>query len=303
MINFRKITPKDREMYLPILQSAPQRGCEYAFANLCIWGHQQAAMVDGFLALFSQFGRISVYPFPLGQGDVRPVLEALFADAKERGLACRLSSMTKEDCDLLEQLYPGQFHFYTDRDDYDYVYAISDLAQLKGKRFQSKRNFSNRFWAQHPDCQAVILDDTNLPAAREMLDLWFAQRQRLDSLADFYLEQSALEKALSHREMLSMEGMVLMERGQVLAFTLGSPLSQDTFDIHFEKALDGIDGAYAAINQSFSQYLMETYPQLLYLDREDDLGIEGLRKAKLSYHPHHLVEKFWAQRLEDDHGF
>lgn len=286
---------------MPILLNAAPRGCEYSFTNLCIWGHQQAALIDGFLTLFSQFGRISVYPFPIGQGQIKPVLDALLEDARKRGLSCRLSSMSKEDCALLESLYPRQFHFYTDRDDYDYVYSIEELAVLKGKRFQSKRNFANRFWAHHPHCQAVALDDANLPAAREMLETWFAQRKQVDPMADFYLERSALEKALYNREALSLEGMVLIEQGQVLAFTLGSFLSQDTFDIHFEKALDRADGAYAAINQAFSRHLAEKYPQLRYLNREDDMGIEGLRKAKLSYHPDHLVEKYWAQRLEDEH--
>ena len=101
------------------------------------------------------------------------------------------------------------------------------------------------------------------------------------------------------REELGLEGLVLMENGQALAMTMGSILSPDTFDIHFDKALDGVDGAYAAINQSFAQYLQEKYPQIRYLNREDDLGIDGLRKAKLSYHPDHLVTKYWARLWEE----
>ena len=80
---------------------------------------------------------------------------------------------------------------------------------------------------------------------------------------------------------------------------IGSSFGGDTFDIHFEKALDAVDGAYAAINNGFAKYLREKYPDILYLNREDDMGLEGLRKAKLSYNPHHLVEKNWACLLED----
>ena len=96
-----------------------------------------------------------------------------------------------------------------------------------------------------------------------------------------------------------MEGVVLTEQGKVLAFAMGSRLGFDTFDIHFEKALD-IDGAYAAVNQGFAQYLKEKYPDVKWLNREDDMGIEGLRKAKLSYCPDHMVEKCWAQLREED---
>ena len=96
-----------------------------------------------------------------------------------------------------------------------------------------------------------------------------------------------------------MEGLLLMDAGQILAMTLGSPLKEDTFDIHFEKALDIADGAYPAINWSFARYLREKYSHLRFLNREDDIGLEGLRKAKLDYHPHHMVEKYRAFVVED----
>ena len=89
----------------------------------------------------------------------------------------------------------------------------------------------------------------------------------------------------------------------VLAFTLGSPLSPDTFDIHFEKARPEAEAAYTVINCEFARYLRAKYPTLAYLNREDDLGLEGLRKAKLSYYPHHLVEKCWACLLEDGYDY
>lgn len=299
MIEFRKLTCDDRQAFQEYLPYCQGKGCEYSFANLCIWGRQRAAFMDGFLVLFSQFDRSSVYPFPLGQGDIKAVLDAIIHDARARGIPCRLSSMTEAECNLVESLYPGQFRFHTDRDDYDYVYAIEDLAALRGKRYQSKRNFANRFRIQHPDCQALPLDDTTTEAAKELVAKWLQSKQEADPLLDTHLEQTALNRAFSRWEELGLEGLVLMENGQALAMTMGSFLSPDTFDIHFEKALEGVDGAYAAVNQSFAQYLQEKYPQLRYLNREDDLGIDGLRKAKLSYHPDHLVTKYWARLWEE----
>jgi hypothetical protein len=123
-----------------------------------------------------------------------------------------------------------------------------------------------------------------------------------DPHGDFQLEQIALERAFAFQNQLDIEGMVLMEDGEPLAFAIGSRLTADTFDIHFEKAREDVDGAYAAINQAFAGHLRQKFPELRWLNREDDLGIEGLRKAKLSYNPNRLVEKHWARlwETEDD---
>jgi hypothetical protein len=94
-----------------------------------------------------------------------------------------------------------------------------------------------------------------------------------------------------------------MENGKVLAFAMGTRLNQDTFDIHFEKALGASEGAYAAVNRGFARYIREKHPDIKWLNREDDMGIEGLRKAKLSYCPDHMVEKCWAQLAEEDDEF
>ncbi len=300
MITFQRLNAADLERYQNALWNSRQRGCEYSFVNLRIWGRQKVAFIDDCVVFFSQFDRFSVYPFPLITGESKTVLDLVIHDAKMRGIPCRISSMTPENCALLEQLYPGQFRFHADRDSYDYVYKIDDLANLTGKRYQSKRNFYNRFQAQRPNCQYLPLDDTTEAAARQVVQQWYDERLAADPFADFHLEQLAINRALNEREDLGLEGMVLIDNGKPLAMTMASRLSENTFDVHFEKALDGIDGAYAAINSSFAQYLRAKYPQVEYLNREDDMGIAGLRKAKLSYHPDHLVAKYWARLWEDD---
>lgn len=296
MIPFEKIDLSRREEYNNYLFHCGERGCGYSLANLRMWGRQRVAFLSDALVLFSQFDRSSVYPFPIVKGDARPVLDAIIQDARERGLQCRLTAMTAADCATLEELYPGQFRFQPDRDGCDYVYDIHALADLSGRKYQRKRNHANRFWQNHPDCQILPLDETAEDATRAMLRDWYASRPELTSTA--HMEQVALRRAFEHREDLGLEGLVLMEEGRVLAMTMGSFLSEDTVDVHFEKAVE--DGAYAAINQAFAAHLREKYPQLKYLNREDDLGLPGLRKAKLSYYPHHLVVKFWAKLLEDD---
>ena len=300
MIDFQKIDLSCKEEYNKYLRNCGERGCEYSLTNLYMWGRQKVAILHGCLALFSQFQRKSVYPFPVGDGDVGAVLDAIIHDARARGLQCRLASMTAEDCAILEERYPGQFQFHPDRDSCDYIYNINELASLPGRKFQRKRNHLNRFCQNHPECQMVAIDEKLLPQVKAMAEAWYEKRMELDPNNDFQLEQRALNRALEKWDELGLEGAVLMENGQVLAMTAGSFLSETTFDVHFEKALEDVDGAYAAINQAFAAHLHGKYPALRFLNREDDLGLPGLRKAKLSYCPDHLVVKFWANLLEED---
>ena len=298
MIQFERLQLARRAEYDRYLQQAG-RGCGYSFANLYIWGRQRAAFVGDFLTFFSQFNRQAVYPFPVGQGDVQPVLDAIVEDARQRGIPCCITGMNQADCARLEQLYPGRFRIYNDRDSYDYVYHIDDLADLKGRKFQRKRNHVNRFYDQHPHCRLEPLTSANLEAVQDMANAWYLHRQAKDPDGDYHLEQLALMRALADLEKLGMDGLVLLEGEKILAFSMASRLSQDTMDIHFEKARDNVDGAYAAINQAFAKYLREKYPEVRYLNREDDMGLEGLRKAKLSYCPDRLVEKYWACLKEE----
>ncbi len=303
MIDFQRLSLSDRPVYAPILENAGERGCEYGFANLYLWGRQRAAMVDSCLVLFSQFNRKTVYPFPVGPGDKRAALEAIIADAQSRDIPCRITGLTASDVAWLQENFPGRFRIHSDRAGYDYVYAIDDLADLKGRPYQKKRNHIHKFYKAFPQAKAVPLTDDLVPQAEQMLSSWYDRRLEDDPQADFHMERTALFKALKDYKALSMEGMALVDGGKVLAFTLGSPLSKTTFDIHFEKALAEADGAYPAINQAFARYLREKYPDVEFLNREDDLGLEGLRKAKLSYYPHHMVEKSWACLLEDGYEY
>ena len=174
------------------------------------------------------------------------------------------------------------------------MYAIDDLADLKGRKFQKKRNHVNRFRADHPEYKTEPLTPLQHGSGS-------AHGQRLVPEADaggphgnYLLENIAMTRAFQSYPALNLEGLLLTEGGQVLAITFGSRLSNDTFDIHFEKAREEIDGAYSVINCEFARYLRMKYPDVGFLNREDDLGLEGLRKAKLSYNPAGMVEKSWA---------
>ncbi len=302
MIQFKSLDLTQKRQYDALLRSQGERGCEFNFANLYLWGRQKLALQTNHAAIFSQFNRKTVYPFPIGD-DLKPVLDAILHDAQIRGIPCRLTGMTARDCDLLEQLYPGRFRFHNDRDGYDYVYDIQDLAQLKGRKYQKKRNHINRFRQEYAGYTLEPITDENTVEAVELLQKWYTDRELTDPRGDYHMEKAAIFKALRDRTLLELEGLLLRHNGRVLAMTLGSRISRDTFDVHFEKALEEADGAYPAICHEYARYLQAKYPELLYLNREDDMGLEGLRKAKLSWCPHHLIEKSWACLLEDGYDY
>lgn len=295
MLNFESLKIENKEEYDRILRHRV-RGCAHSFVNLYLWGRQKALIHEGNLAVFSQFEGRSMYMFPAGE-HVKPTIDALMADAAERGIAFRLTGMVAEDCALLEQLYPGRFRIHTDRDHFDYVYEVTDLAQLQGRKYQKKRNHLNRFWQEHPDCVAVPMTVEMLPRVTALVAQWYENRLNADPTADFHMEKAAIKRALEHFSELGMVGMVLEEKGELLAMTMGSAIFPEVFDVNFEKALD--PAAYPAINNAFAKYIQEHHRSIRYLNREDDMGLEGLRKAKLSYCPEKLLEKSWACLLED----
>lgn len=294
MLDFQKLNIQQAELYRSYLRHAAHRGCAYGFANLYLWGRQFGTFLGDHLVLFSHFAGHTLYPFPIGAGDPKPALDAIIADAHERGIPCRITGLTDQEKAFLEQTYPGQFRYHCDRDSFDYVYDINDLADLKGRKYQQKRNHLHRFEDAYPNFYVKPLDETTLSACRNMTDNWYYRRSIENPHEDLQMEQTALRRAYRHFHELEMEGLVLYAGNQVAAMTMASFLSEDTMDVHFEKAVSEIPGAYAAINREFARYIRDKYPQVKYLNREDDTGSAGLRKAKLSYHPHHMVEKCWA---------
>ncbi len=299
MIDFKRITLEDMELHRKYMAGEEERGCEYSFANLYLWGRQTMAEVDGCLVFFSQFSRRSVYPFPVGSGDKKAAVDALIRDAHERGIPCRLTGATAEDRAWLETAYGDVFRIHSDRDSHDYVYLIDDLADTAGKKYHKKRGHLRKFEDAYPDYFVASLDKDNVVDAEALLEKWYSARED----EDFMMEKCAVKKALRDREALGLEIFLLYVGETVVALSVSSRIDEITFDVHFEKALTEFDGAYAMINRESARYLREKYPEVKFLNREEDMGIEGLRKAKSSYYPHHMVEKWWAHLTEDGYDY
>ena len=176
-----------------------------------------------------------------------------------------------------------------DRDYFDYVYQRQDLAELKGKHYQPKRNHVNKFKREY-NFTAEPLTQQAVAECLEFEASW-CRVHGYEEDENILNERQAMVYAFEHWERLGLRGLVIRVEGKVAAFTFGAPINHDTFGVHFEKADIRIDGAYSAVNQFFAASLPEEY---VYLNREEDLGIPGLRQAKLSYQPAFLLEKIRA---------
>ena len=294
MIAFKPIDLSDKETVQKYTLCSPRRNCDLSFVNLYSWRflyQTEIAEMDGFLLFrFYADGQLA-YMMPVGEGsDIRPVIEALMEDAKSQGALFRLLGVCANMRAELENAFPDRFNFVSDRDYADYIYLRSDLSTLKGKKFQAKRNHINRFRNTYPDYEYAPITPDRI---RECLDLeaeW-CKVNNCDQQEGTGNERRALVYALHNFEVLGLTGGILRVNGKIVAFTFGMPINHETFGVHVEKADTTIDGAYAMINYEFANRIPEQY---IYINREEDLGIEGLRKAKLSYQPVTILEKYMA---------
>lgn len=299
MIPFHRACLEDKAPYESILMNCPERGCEYSFANLFLWGRQEIAFVENCVVFFSHFFGRSVYPYPLGTGDKKAALEAILADSRQRGIPCRITGITEADRQELEDLFPDRFSIRPARDSFDYVYTVDALADLKGKKLQKKRNHVNRFRTEHPDYRVEPICCENVSRIQHMVNDWYVSRKLSDPEGDYFLESLAMAKAFRHYDALNMESIALLEGDRVLAVTMGSRMAPDMMDVHFEKAVEDVPGAYNTVNAEFARHIRLKFPEVRFLNREDDMGLEGLRTAKLSYLPDHMIEKYQACLMED----
>lgn len=278
-----------RDLVASHLRAAPPASSELTFTNLFIWqAHYRTRLreQDGCLLLLAHPpGQEEPFALPpLGAGDQAQAVDALMADMAQGGLTPRLC---RADAALVQRLDPDRYLIIPDHDQDDYVYLVEELIALSGNRFHKKKNHLNKFLKSAPH-EYRPLDRELVERVLAMQQDWCAFRDCAsdESLAQ---EDQAIYKALKHFGELDYQGAAILVDGKVEAFSLGEPLNPDTVVIHIEKANPAINGLYAAMNQMF---LARAWSGFTYVNREQDLGVEGLRAAKQSYNPHHMAEKF-----------
>jgi hypothetical protein len=187
----------------------------------------------------------------------------------------------------IENNFPGKFGITYVRDSADYVYHMENLKNLVGKKYHGKKNHINKFLKINIDWKYECISDENTQECIEMVKEWCVQNSCCADKSKV-AEVCVLIKGLQNRERLHMIGGVIRTNGRITAVTMGEKSNDTTFTIHFEKAYANVQGAYPMINQQFIIHELSAYA---YVNREEDMGIEGLRKAKESYYPAFMTEK------------
>ncbi len=291
MLSFRKIEISDAETVRNIIKNAGADSCDFAFGNLFMWGDHYSLEVcidDGFLYCRSGKNGDYMYSFPLGSGNAKKALDKLMDFAGED---IKFYSLRERHIVYLEKEYPSKFEFFSFLDGREYAYKSVNLIELAGRKYHQKRNHIAKFMKTHTDVYLKEIScKDDLEICRNIALSWF--EDKFDSLEEKPADYEPLEKAFRYFDELQYRGAILYADGQAVAFAIGEEISSKMFDVHFEKTLPDYKDAYPVINNQFVRQCLKDYE---YINREDDTGSLALRKAKLSYNPDFLVNKYKAR--------
>lgn len=298
MLDWKKPELNDGEWIRPIVDEAGAMGSDLSFANIYLLRDKYDIEITGYkdflIRKYHGKGTRNGYTFPIGNGNLEKALKEIEADAAARGEALRFSFVTEKQREMLEQIYPGRFEYIDDLGDYDYVYSRQDLAQLPGKSYHKKKNHVSKFTRRYPEFRYEELGKCNVEDAAVVEDGWYYDHLQSEDDSQ-RLEYNSIKEALNYYEELNLSGGIIYVDGVAVAMTIGSRISADTVDVHFEKAIGeyAVNGGYAAINNMYAK----SQSGVEWLNREEDINIEGLRKAKQSYHPRILLKKYCAVEI------
>lgn len=288
------------------LENNHKRNCEMSPANTVLWANHYKTEIAfwGQEIIYRSLWLGEEYSYSCNLQDAKKpqeLFDQIVLLAKENGQSLHMHCMSQEEADMIEKWYPGMYQTTSRRQDSDYIYLREKLATLSGKKLHGKRNHINRFEENHPDWTYEPISSANEDECAKMAMRWCLDNCADDEqnwIHDKIDESKLVVYAIRHRDELGMKGGALRVGGEIIAITLGEELTPDTFVVHFEKAFYDVQGAYPMINREFVRNELENYT---YVNREEDLGEEGLRKAKLSYRPELLLDKVVITAKEDIH--
>lgn len=299
MLDFSAPAVQDKEWIMALSAKSNLRSADFSYGSIFCWSdaiHPSVARVEDRLILRYVINDEVCYAYPVGFGNMRPALDAIRADAEYLNVPLKIRGITQNVLPEAENFYEKKpYEILTDNRYSDYVYPIEGLVTLSGKKYHAKKNHVNRFMADN-DWSFEPITEKNIDECHSMSSDWFIHASK-ERETGFTGEIKALFKTFENYFAMGFDGGLIRVCGSVAAFTIGERISHDTFVTHFEKADPHTNGGYSIINQQFAKYLQETYPSLLYINREEDMGLENLRKAKQSYKPVFMVDKYTAEWL------
>ncbi len=287
---FKPIELADYDALHPRFWAYQPQTSEINFANLFIWREHynlQWTLYEEWLILLAEDVNGDAYGLPpVGPANRSEVTRAFLTWLRDtRGSAA--PRIERADARLVAELSEDEFTITPTRDHFDYVYEREALATLSGRKYSNKRNHINAFMREQEYTYEPLTAD-NVAACLKMACIWCQMYRCKDDLS-LTEECEAVREALEHFTVLPLKGGVIRVEGQVQAFTIGEHLNSQTAVIHIEKANPEIRGLYPLINREFVRTAWE---EVAYINREQDLGEPGLRRAKKSYYPERLEEKY-----------
>ena len=310
MIKFKDLSTSDRALIQRFTLYGERQNCDLSFSNLISWRflyNTQFAVIDDYLVFRFHTERHLAYMMPIpkpqvmedGSYRVKPcdecsvkVIRTIRDDSIAMGHPFLMLGVCNYMVDLIEQSFPDTFTIEPNRNFADYIYTRDKLINLSGKKLQSKRNHINKFKSLYPQYTYRPLTEDLIPQCLELEKQWRkvskddTDEQDLDE--SLSIELRSMTRAFHRWDRLGLTGGTIWVDDKLVAFTFGCPINQTTFDVCVEKADVNYEGSFSIINQEFVKHLPEQY---CYINREEDMGNEGLRRAKLSYHPDILLEK------------
>lgn len=229
-------------------------------------------------------------------------ISGLLSESEAKGEKLIMDRITPEQLDIMREKFPGRFTYTENEDDFDYIYRITDLATFAGRKYSAKRNHINRFLAEYgDDWRAEAISAANAATCRHFAEKWYAKRDvpELQGVETETLEyeRDAFMDVLENMDELKAEGLVIIAGGECIALAVGARISAHAADVVIEKANNAVQGAYPLIQREFAAYMHRRYPELELINRENDLGIAGMRRSKLSLYPCEILKKYTAESI------
>jgi hypothetical protein len=286
---FKDLSLEEKPLLDTLFNLFPPVISEFTFTNLFIWRHAyqlRISRLKNIVCLLSDQGKNSFFFPPIGEGDMVECFRMSLQYLEGRGALPKIARTPEAVVAGMDWKAEGLVAEF-DQAQSDYVYLTEDLIKLEGRKYHRKRNHIKQFKEKY-SFQYVPLTSEWISECLRLETEWCDLRH-CEAIPGLLNESIAIKEAFTHFENLGLKGGAILIRGKVEAFTLGEPLNRDTVVIHIEKANPAFEGLYPTINQAFLENEWSGYT---YVNREQDLGEEGLRKAKESYFPHHMVKKY-----------
>lgn len=300
MIPYKQIELSDKEKIDKCLEGNTFRACDFSFTNLISWNPKfntkYHILEDTLFLRFKDVNEEYYYMMPIGSMDVKKAIELMKEDARENGIPFQMKAISEDMWEIINSVLPDEFEYIHDRDNDEYIYLSEKLINLSGKKLQSKRNHINRFKADNPNWEYISIDSAEIiEECRDMLNQWEDIKENQQDNDSLKYDSLAARMMLDHFNELGLKGGAIRIEDKMIAFTIGEKLTEDSFVVHAEKAFGDINGAYTIINQ---QFIKNEASEFMYINREEDMGIESLRKAKKSYYPDILLEEGFVKMIK-----